>query len=71
MRLPSVEKWRELKTRFGIVSDLGGVAHVMNVDCTSDQIKFKEPTTISAVVELEAHNKVPRFELEINSSESS
>ena len=68
VRLLSAEKWRELETRFGVVSDLNGVAHVMNVDCTSDQIKFKESTIISAVVKLEAHNEVPRFELEINLS---
>ncbi|OAP54362.1 hypothetical protein AYL99_11463 [Fonsecaea erecta] len=66
VRLLSVEKWKELETNFGLVSDHNGVAHVMDVDCTRDQITFQGSTTISAVVKLEMHDEMPRFELEIN-----
>ncbi|RTE84421.1 hypothetical protein BHE90_000968 [Fusarium euwallaceae] len=66
VRLLSMEKWREFETKFGVVSDSNGVAHVMAVDCTRDQITFKGSTTISAAVKLEMHDKMPRFELEIN-----
>lgn len=34
VRLLLAEKWRELETNFGVVSDYNGVAHVMDVDCT-------------------------------------